>query len=101
MQALVYDLNSAAKLCYPWPGGDDDILSGSADADKAAILLLMGFNPRPGTPTFGYKLKRETEVNYFKRQNKFIILTLASHRLWFLKARIVETSLCVSERATR
>ena len=63
IRALVYDLNSAPKLCYPWPGSIDDISTDGADADKSALLLLMGFTPRPGVPTFAYKVKRESEVN--------------------------------------
>jgi hypothetical protein len=62
-RALIFDLCSQAKLVYPWPGSSDDASSDPVyDVEKATILLLCGFTPRPGQPAFSYKVVRETEV---------------------------------------
>ena len=63
LRALCYDLCASAKLIYPWPGTADDVSSDAAyDVEKASILLLAGFSPRPGQPKFSHKVPRETEV---------------------------------------
>ena len=72
LRALCFDLGSQAKLVYPWPGSNDDAASDVVyDVEKATILLLCGFCPRPSQPSFAHKVVRETEVifNFFFNQN--------------------------------
>jgi hypothetical protein len=62
LHALVYDLSITPKMIFPWPGTEHDFGGGQFVAEKASLLLLLGFIPRIGTPNFAYKTSREIEV---------------------------------------
>ena len=67
LPALMYDLNGLpSRMCYPWPGDESDQSpSRELAAEKAAILLLAGFVPRPGVPHFVESVKTSQQVAQF------------------------------------
>jgi len=61
--ALVYDMSLIPKMVFPWPGTPEDPQADAFAGDRSALLLLLGFIPRVGLPSFTYKTSREIDVS--------------------------------------